>query len=185
MGRPSKLTDLQWEKIGKRLLAGEKASALAKEFGVSKTAISVRFSERIETVKEVAQQIVATEQRMAQLPVADQIAARSLADELKAISVHLAGAAKFGAATAHRLAGIANMKVAEIDDAAPLDEDSLKALKGIAALTHTANQASEIALGLLKANKETVDKVNEQALEKSAPSNPERGTTFRVIKAEA
>lgn len=35
MGRPSKLTDAQWETIGKRLLAGESTSALAREFGVS------------------------------------------------------------------------------------------------------------------------------------------------------
>src|ERR1051326_2866876 len=129
MSRPSKLTDAQWETIGKRLLAGESTSSLAREFGVSKAAISTRLSKRTETVKSVANQIVATERALELLNVSEQIAARSLADELKSISTHLAGAAKFGAMTAHRLAGIAQNKALEIDDAAPLSEDSLESLK--------------------------------------------------------
>lgn len=155
MARPSKLTDAQWEAIGKRLLAGESAAALSREFGVSKAAISVRFSKRTEAVKSVAKQIVETERALSFLNVSEQIAARSLADDLKAISEHLAGAARFGAATSHRLAGIAHNKVAEIDDAKPLDEESLASLKGIAVLTRMANDASEIGLNLLRANKDS------------------------------
>jgi hypothetical protein len=155
MARPSKLTDAQWEVIGKRLLAGEPAAKLSREFGVSKAAISVRFSKRNETIKNVANQIVETERALSFLNVSEQIAARSLADDLKAISEHLAGAARFGAATSHRLAGIAHNKVSEIDDAKPLDEESLTALKGIAVLTRMANDASEIGLNLLRANKDS------------------------------
>lgn len=155
MARPSKLTDAQWESIGKRLLAGESAAALSREFGVSKAAISVRFSKRTEAVKSVAKQIVETERALSFLNVSEQIAARSLADDLKAISEHLAGAARFGAATSHRLAGIAHNKVVEIDDAKPLNEESLASLKGIAVLTRMANDASEIGLNLLRANKDS------------------------------
>lgn len=155
MARPSKLTDAQWESIGKRLLSGESAAKLSREFRVSKAAISTRFSKRNETIKSVANQIVETERALSFLNVSEQIAARSLADDLKAISEHLAGAARFGAATSHRLAGIAHNKVAEIDDAKPLDEDSLAALKGIAVLTRMANDASEIGLNLLRANKDS------------------------------
>ncbi|MET3232274.1 UNVERIFIED_ORG: AcrR family transcriptional regulator [Burkholderia sp. 1263] len=155
MARPSKLTDAQWESIGKRLLAGESAAALSREFGVSKAAISVRFSKRTEAVKTVAKQIVETERALSFLNVSEQIAARSLADDLKAISEHLAGAARFSAATSHRLAGIAHNKVAQIDDAMPLDETSLASLKGIAVLTRMANDASEIGLNLLRANKDS------------------------------
>lgn len=79
---------------------------------------------------------------------------------MRAISGHLAGAANYGAATAHRLAGIANAKVALIDDAAPLEAKSLEELKGIAALTRMANEASHIPLNLLKANKEMIDDLN-------------------------
>lgn len=157
MARPSKLTDAQWEKIGKRLLTGESASSLAREFGVSKAAISTRFSKRTEAVKDAANQLVAADVAMSKLNVSEQIAARSLADDLKAISMHLAGAARFGASTAHRLAGIANAKAAEVDDAAPLDEQSREALKDVAILGRMANEASEIGLNLLKANKEQIE----------------------------
>jgi hypothetical protein len=161
MGRPSKLTDAQWDEIRKRLLAGEKAADLSREYGVSKTRISERVSKRVENIKTVANQIVATEVSLRALPVSEQNDALSLADDLKSISKHLAGAGRYGAATAHRLSGIAHMKVAEIDDAAPLTEDSLSALKGIAVLTKMANESSEIGLNLLRANKEAVDRLNE------------------------
>lgn len=75
----------------------------------------------------------------------------TLVDELRAISTHLAGAAKFGAATAHRLTGIAHDLVQQIDDANPLA--SMEQLKAVAALGKTANEASHIALNLLAANK--------------------------------
>lgn len=160
MARPSKLTDAQWEKIGKRLLTGDSAASLAREFNVSKATLSARFSERIRNVKDAANQIVAAEAALGKLNVSEQIAARSLADDLKAISEHLAGAARYGAATAHRLSGIAHGKVAMIDGAAPMDEESLVTMKGIAALTRMANEAAEIPLNLIKSNKEAIDAMN-------------------------
>lgn len=163
MGRPSKLTEAQWEQIGKRLLAGESAAELSRSFGVSKAAISMRFSKRNETIKSVANQIVETERALSKLNVSEQMAARSLADDLKAISEHLAGAARYGSATAHRLAGLAQSKVAEIDDAAPLSPASLESLKGVAILTKLANDASEIGVNLLRANKDEVDRMNRKS----------------------
>lgn len=163
MGRPSKLTDQQWEEIHRRLLKGEKAADLAREFGVSKTRISERFSGRFETVQSVAKQILSAETALKALPVTEQLATISLLDELRAVSQHLAGAARYGAATAHRLAGIANAKVCEIDDAAPLNGESIDTLKGIAVLTKMANEASQIGANLLAANKETVKEMNQQA----------------------
>lgn len=44
MGRPSTLSDNEWAILGARIAAGEKAAALAQEFGVSKSAISKRFA---------------------------------------------------------------------------------------------------------------------------------------------
>lgn len=184
MARPSKLTDAQWEKIGKRLLAGESPSALAREFGVSKSTISGRFSERNQNIKDAANQIVAAESALAKLNISEQIAARSLADDLKAISQHLAGAARFGAATAHRLSGIAHNKAAEIDDAAPLDAESREALSDVAALTKMANDASEIGMNLLKANKDTIDDLNKRETEQASPVNPARGTVFKIVRPE-
>jgi len=163
MGRPSKLTEAKWEELKARLAKGERAADLAREYGVSKTAISVRVSKRAETVKEVANQLVAAERALRELPVSEQLSALSLADDLRAISTHLASAAKFGSATAHRLAGIAHAKVQEIDDAAPLTDESLESLKGVAVLTKMANDASQVGLNLLAANKERVNRINDAA----------------------
>lgn len=74
--------------------------------------------------------------------------------------MHLAGAGKFGAATAHRLSGIAHGKVSQIDDASPLNEESLESLKGIAVLTKMANDSSQIGINLLAANKEFIKDQN-------------------------
>lgn len=68
--------------------------------------------------------------------------------------MHLAGAARYGAAAAHRMSGIAHAKVAEIDDAAPMDDKSRLALGDIAVLTKMANGAAEIDMELLKASKD-------------------------------
>lgn len=156
MGRPSKLTPKQWAEVERRLLNGEKADALGKEFKVSGSSIRERFSALHGKVKAVASQLVSAESALRELPVSAQLSALSLADELRAISMHMAGAAKYGAATAHRLAGIAHGKVVEIDDAAPLDDKSFTALKGIATLTRMANDAAVIPSNLLAANKDAM-----------------------------
>ena len=161
MGRPSKLTDAQWAKIGARRLAGEKDRPLAKEFGITEGAIRLRFSAQHKLAKDVANQLVSAEQALRKLPLPTQISALTIAEELRATSMHLAGAAKFGSATAHRLAGIAHAKVQEIDDAAPLDEESVNALKGVAVLTKMANDSAAIGLNLLSANKDEVRRLND------------------------
>lgn len=160
MGRASILTEKQWAEIGKRLLDGEAGRVLAREFGISEGAIRKRFGTRNKEIKDVANQLVAAETAFKALPIGAQISARTLADRLISISGHLCGAAEYGAATAHRLSGIAHNKVAEIDDAAPLNSESIDVLKGIAVLTKMANESSEIGVNLLRANKEAIDEMS-------------------------
>jgi hypothetical protein len=83
--------------------------------------------------------------------------AQQLTAQLTSISTHLASAANYSAATAHRLAGIANASVNLLDDTGPISDDSLASLKGIATLTKLANEWSEIGIKLLRANKDAVD----------------------------
>lgn len=154
MGRKSKLTEEQWAQIRSRLLEGESGRALAEEFGVSETAIRKKVSSQVSEIKSVANQIASAQTALSKLPISSQISAQTLAQRLMSISNHLASAADYGAATAHRLAGIAHMKVAEIDDSAPLTEESVQTLKGVAVLSRMANEASEIGVNLLKANKD-------------------------------
>lgn len=156
MGRKSALSDKQWEKIGQRLLAGESTSQLAREYGVSKSTISGRFSERTKRVQAAAGLIVQAESAMGKLTVSERISARSLADELGDISSHLASAGKFGAATAHRLSALAHEQVQKIDDADPLKGESLQAMRGLSLMTKLANDSSTIGINLLAANKDMI-----------------------------
>jgi hypothetical protein len=153
MARPSKLTDKQWAEIERRLLDGDKPAALAKEYGIDRAAITRKFSQQVRNVNLVANQIVAVEKSLRALPVAQQLQAITLADELRAISTHLAGAAKFGAMTAHKLSAIANEQ-SEFIDSAATGEENAEALKSVMALTKTANEAAATGLNLLSANKE-------------------------------
>lgn len=160
MGRKSTLTESQWNEIQERLLRGESGRSLAKEFGVSEAAIRKRIGAQTKKIKNVANQIVTAEQAFKALPIGAQISTRTLVDELRDISSHLSGAAKYGAATAHRLSGIAHAKVQEIDDASPLDDKSRLALSDISVLTKMANASSEIGLNLLNANKDMIAEAN-------------------------
>lgn len=161
-GRPSKLTDKQWLEIERRAASGEAIRKLAREFGISESAIREKVSAQLKEIKAVANQIVEAEVRFKALPISAQITAQTMADELRAISYHLSGAAKFGAMTAHRLSGIANDQASKIDDAEP--EKSLEALQRIGILTKMANSSAEIGLNLLRANKEAVDDLNKREI---------------------
>ncbi|MBS3018555.1 hypothetical protein DJFAAGMI_01287 [Comamonas sp. PE63] len=162
MGRPSKLTEKQWAEITARLVAGERAADLSREYGISKTSISMRVSKRAETIHCVADQVVQAEQSLASLPISEQIIAVNLASKLRAISDNLASAAQYGAQTAHRLSALANSEVAKVDDADPLKPESVDAMKGVAVLTKLANDSASIALNLLAANKEAIKELSSE-----------------------
>lgn len=179
MGRPSKLNDKQRAEIERRLLAGEKPAALAKEFKVSRSSISRGFSQNVQNVQNVAAQLVRADVALKALPAVQQRQAVSLAEELRAISGHLASAGRYGAKTAHRLSGIANEQSEKVDDANPLT--SRDAVASIAMLTKLANDAAEIGLNLLRANKEAVDNMSK---EKESPPEPKQ-IVFTVADASA
>lgn len=169
MGRKSKLTPDQLAECQRRRLAGESLRALAREFGMSPSALTERISGQTEQIKTVANQIVATERALSALPISAQITAQNYAARLRAMSDNILSAASLGAATSHRLAAFANSQVAKIDDADPLA--NIETLKGVSALTEMANKAGEPALKILSASKEAVQKAtNEIEPEKQAPT---------------
>jgi hypothetical protein len=151
MARPSKLTLDQWSDIERRMLAGESASALAREFQINPSQITRKVSRVTQKVQFVAQSLAKAQTALAELPVAQQYTAVSLAEKMRSISSSLASAAELGAKTAHRLHALANAEVNKVDDAAPLD--NVEALKGVSALTKLANDSSALALGLMSGNK--------------------------------
>lgn len=175
MARPSKLTPAQWKELERRYLeGGESASALAREFGISPSTVSERFSKVSEKVSEVANKLANAQAALAELPVAQQYRALSLAEKLVSISGSLASAAELGAKTAHRLHALANAEVAKVDDASPLQ--SLEALKGVGVLAKLANESSQIAVNLLAANRDTVKQINAAQL-----SDPEEPKSVLVV----
>lgn len=171
MARPSKLTEAQWAEIKRRMVAGESAASLGREYGVSRSAVTEHVSRQVETIRTVANAIVETETALRAMPLADQIVATRHAEDLRAISGHIAGAAKYSAATAHRLAGIAHGAVQKIDDANPLAD--VGTLQQVAALTKMSNEASVIPMGLLAANKERVKQLDEPPPEEQQPQRPQ------------
>ena len=158
MGRKSKLTEAQLAEAQKRHIAGESMRAIARDMGIGESTLRERISAQSAQIKLVANQIVATERAMQQLPIGAQITAHNLAAKLRAISDDIASAAMYGAKTAHRLNALANSEVAKIDDATPLT--NVDALRGVAALTKLANDSASIALNLLSANKDAVKDAN-------------------------
>lgn len=173
MARPSKLTQEQWAEVARRHAAGEGVRALAAEFGISPARISERVSKHSEQVREVAHKVAAAQTALAALPIARQHDALNLADKLRNISVSLSSAAELGAATAHRLNALANSEVAKVDDADPLS--SVDKLKGVQVLTKLSNDAAYVALNLLAANKEAVQKIN------APESAEETGFSLQVV----
>jgi hypothetical protein len=160
MARPPSLTPEQRAEVIRRRAEGEGLRALAREFKVSPSVIERCVSGQSEHVRTVAGQLAEAQTALAALPAPLQHMAVSLADKLRNISVSLAAAAECGAATAHRLAALANVEVQRIDDAAILKPESLEAMRGVAALTKLSNEAASTGLNLLSANKETVTRIN-------------------------
>lgn len=164
MARPSKLTRDQWLDVERRLLNGEQASALAREYKVSPSQITrnvTRFSQKL---RNVAHSLAKAHNELAELPPAQQYTAISLAEKLRSISSSLASAAELGAKTAHRLHSLANSEINKVDDADPLNSQSIEALKGVSALTKLANDSSQIAVSMLSANKATAFDIDDKPI---------------------
>lgn len=184
MARPSKLSPAQWAEVERRLLAGESARALGREFGISEASIRGKLgtnralSAQSSQVQETAQKLAEAHTALEALPIGQRQVAIDLSEKLRSISSSLASAAELGAKTAHRLHALANSEVGKVDDAAPLSTESINALKGVGVLTKLANESSHVALNLLAANKETVTRLNEQ------PEPEERGLDVGNLPTE-
>lgn len=174
MGRKSALTPEQWVEVERRhFIDGESMNSLAKKFGVNESvirrkikpnkaespnaakslpALAMRKVEAEKQTRQIAEEI-------AELPISRQTIVNDLSRKLVNISSHLASAAEYGAATAHRLNALANGEVQKIDDTDPLA--STESMRGVAALTSLANEAGKIGLNLLAANKEEVARMNQ------------------------
>jgi hypothetical protein len=145
MGRPSKLTESQWDELGQRLSGGEIPADLSREYGISQTSISKRFSQFPKNeIRKVAETLAA-------MPVQASAAAMTLADTLRTMQGSANRGGQYGLATAEVLHERAYREVRKIGDE-PVD---LETLKGVAALTRTANEAASMGMVLLAANRDS------------------------------
>lgn len=189
MGRKSALTPEQWIEIERRIVVdGDSVYMLAKEYGVNESSIrralkpsKIDKAEKAEKIDKYAPELKELAIRKARseeeakkiaseisaLPVPRQRIVSDLASKLMNISEHMASAAEYSAATAHRLAAIANGQIDKVDDEEP--EKSVEALKRIQFLTGMATEASKIPINLINANKETIADMNKDQ-SKDAPS---------------
>lgn len=199
MGRKSSLTPEQWIEIERRhVVDGESINALAHEFDINESSVRRKIKpNKAESKKgENPLKIIALEkvkadqeskriaEKIAQLPYAKQEIVSELARRLTSISDHLASAAEYGAATAHRLSALANSEVQKIDDANPAA--SLESLKGVQVLTTLANNSANIGLNLLAANKDAAKAAQEkEIIDESIPTdaNEASRTYMRLMNA--
>lgn len=183
MAQPSKLTERQWADIEKRLLEGEPARALAKEFGVTEGAIRKRKGTQVKQIKEVANQIVAAEVAFRGLSIGTQISTQRYAAKLMAISDDMLDGSIHAAANFRRLSAIASTELEKVDVVDPMQ--SADRLKGVAAITAMANEAAKTPINLIAANKESIKDINnapppqESTLDTSKLSN----STMRELLA--
>lgn len=155
MGRPSKLSPAQWAEVDRRLAEGEGPSKLAREYGISPAQISRRgVSHKPQNLRNVAQKVAEAQTALSELPVNQQYTALKMAEKLMSISDNYASAAELSTRTGLRMFALANAEAQKVDDADPLSDQSMTALKGIGVLTKLGNDALVPASNLLAANKE-------------------------------
>lgn len=173
MGRKSSLTAEQWLEIERRhVVDGESINALATEFGVNESSVRRKIKpNKAESPKPVnSLAVIAKEkvradaeskriaEQIAGLPYAKQQIVSDLARKLTNISDHVASAAENSAASAHRLAMMANQQLEKVDEVNPMK--SMEHLQAVALLQKMSNAAAETPLNLLRANKESIDAMN-------------------------
>ncbi len=141
------LTQKQWDSVENRILAGESIRSIAREFKIGESTIRKRLGARAHQVKDVANKIVAAESAFNELDVGAQIKARTLANDLMAISENMASGAVHGSMTYRKLSRMANIQSSKMDEQNP--EMSMSHLEVIAALTNVSTKAAAIPMALM------------------------------------
>ena len=169
MGRKSALTPEQWAEISRRVyVGGESICSLAAEFGVNESSIrrkikpdSAGSAQNNPEIRALAERKAAADAeservalQIARMPIPAQHVVNDLSALLRSVSMNLALASDLGSKTARVAAHHANVLISKVDDADPTGAHGIETLKGVAALTKLANEASSIGLNLLNANRD-------------------------------
>lgn len=152
MGRPAKLDEKDWKEIERRyIVESESARSISKDFSVSESAIRQRFSAQRAEIKSVANQVIEAEQALYSLGVTAQVTAQQLINEMRAISGHIASAAKHNAHTASLFSQMANRQALALASKA---EQDIEAVRNTVVMIDASNKSAQIGIELIRLNKE-------------------------------
>lgn len=149
MGRKSALTAKQWKEIEQRFYAGESASALAREFGITEAAIRKRFGARKIGAKALSIKIVEFENTMKETDLGTKILARTYADKILAMQDLSSDVGINGLTLAKRLGDALNKQVELKKDIELMDEGAMRQLMTAGM---TINTHSKIGMDMMVAN---------------------------------
>jgi hypothetical protein len=149
MGRKSALTAKQWKDIEVRFYAGESASALAREYGISEAAIRKRFGARKCEAKALSIKIVEFENDMKGADLGTKILARTYADKILAMQELSSDVGINGLSLAKRIGDALNKVVENKKDGEILDEGAMRQLMTAGM---TINTHSKIGMDMMIAN---------------------------------
>jgi hypothetical protein len=150
-----KLTQEEWLDVDARVSAGESLRVVADSYGISHGTIAARLKKSAPArIELVATKLAEARTEKLKLPPAMQLKAEALAESLMITNALMLRSAKLAAGTAFRMSELANFKAQEID-AASIDPEDVRMVN---ALTETANKAAYQPMELLKANRELVNK---------------------------
>lgn len=174
MGRKSKTTPEQDQRLIERHLAGESIRSLAKEVGISEASLRAKISAQSSQIKTAAKHIVAAEQSLTKMTISAQITARTIASKmLRSLDMVATGNELMGGSYM-RLAMAHNAQAQKIDEVNPMTgKGSAEALVAMSALGKLANQAAEIPMRMLVAMKDGL--VGDEG------GDEDSGPTIRVI----
>lgn len=155
MGRRSSMTPVQKLQAESRIYAGEEYRAVARDMGVAESTLRGMFSAARNDVKIVADQLVAAETALRELPITAQIGAVNLAAQLMSITTNLANAAAHGATVSSRMMALAAKRSARVDSDDP--GTAMRSQNDVAAFLKLGNMAAEVPLNLISKNKDAMD----------------------------
>lgn len=146
MGRKSKTTPEQDQRLIERHLAGESIRSLAKEVGISEASLRAKISAQSSQIKDAANHIVQAERALTKLDISSQITARSLANKTMRMLDIMSTGNELMAGSYLKLAMAHNQQAQKFDESDPMGSKSAPAVIAMAALGKLAAQAAEVPL---------------------------------------
>ena len=154
----ARLNDIQWKEIERRLVDGERAAALALEFGVTRSAISARLKiPRQRKAIELAEQIYELDVNLTKFDKITVSKAYNLAEQMRIINNNMVEGNTHRAKSYAKLSEIAHHHVKKIDHENP-DFETLQLVAGI---TRVGNDVAAPVNAMLVVHKEKLQEAPE------------------------